>query len=208
MARIVHAGGDATGAEIERALVTAVHATATEVHERWLVLDLLVEGGRAVGGPGAGSRRAGSTRSARPAHGRRDRWRGAVLRGHDEPVASRPATASRWRCAAGVAVADVEFMQFHPTALHHPSMPRPLLSEALRGEGAILRDEHGRGVHGGRAPAGDLAPRDVVARAITRRLNDRGLDHLWLDATLDRALRRPVPDGVGGVPGRRPRPDA
>jgi L-aspartate oxidase len=84
---------------------------------------------------------------------------------------------------AGVAVADVEFMQFHPTALHHPSMPRPLLSEALRGEGAVLRDEQGVAFMASEHPLADLAPRDVVARAITRRLNDRGLDHLWLDAT-------------------------
>jgi L-aspartate oxidase len=74
-------------------------------------------------------------------------------------------------------------MQFHPTALHHPSMPRPLLSEALRGEGAILRDEHGVPFMRDEHPLADLAPRDVVATAISRRLNERGLDYLWLDAT-------------------------
>ena len=84
---------------------------------------------------------------------------------------------------AGVAVADLEFMQFHPTALHHPSMPRPLLSEALRGEGAILRDEHGVPFMRDEHPLADLAPRDVVAKAISRRLNERRLEHLWLDAT-------------------------
>jgi L-aspartate oxidase len=84
---------------------------------------------------------------------------------------------------AGAAVADVEFMQFHPTALHHPSMPRPLLSEALRGDGAVLRDEHGVAFMAEEHPLGDLAPRDVVARAITRRLVTRGIDHLWLDAS-------------------------
>jgi L-aspartate oxidase len=84
---------------------------------------------------------------------------------------------------AGAAVADIEFVQFHPTALHHPVMPRPLLSEALRGEGAVLRDEHGIAFMVGEHALGDLAPRDVVSRAITRRLLDRGLDHLWLDAT-------------------------
>jgi L-aspartate oxidase len=84
---------------------------------------------------------------------------------------------------AGAAVADLEFMQFHPTALHHPSMPRPLLSEALRGEGAILRDERGVAFMADEHPLGDLAPRDVVAKAISRRLIERDLDHLWLDAT-------------------------
>ena len=84
---------------------------------------------------------------------------------------------------AGVAVADVEFMQFHPTALDHPSMPRPLLSEALRGEGAVLRDDTGHAFMVDEHPLADLAPRDVVARAITRRLVETGADHLWLDAT-------------------------
>jgi L-aspartate oxidase len=84
---------------------------------------------------------------------------------------------------AGAAVADLEFMQFHPTALHHPSMPRPLLSEALRGEGAILRDEHGIAFMRDEHPLADLAPRDVVAKAISRRCIERDLDHMWLDAT-------------------------
>ena len=63
---------------------------------------------------------------------------------------------------AGVACADLEFVQFHPTALHHPSMPRPLLSEALRGEGAVLRDDDGVAFMAGVHPLADLAPRDVV----------------------------------------------
>jgi L-aspartate oxidase len=94
---------------------------------------------------------------------------------------------------AGVPVADVEFMQFHPTALHTSTMPRPLLSEALRGEGAVLRDEAGVAFMAEEHPLADLAPRDVVARAIAVRLRDRGLDHLWLDAT-----------GIEGFPTRFP----
>src|SRR6185369_15780893 len=73
--------------------------------------------------------------------------------------------------------ADVEFMQFHPTALHHPAMPRPLLSEALRGHGAVLRDAQGERF------VDELSPRDVVSRAMTARMLEQGVDHLWLDAT-------------------------
>jgi len=92
---------------------------------------------------------------------------------------------------AGALLADMEFMQFHPTALHQESMPRPLLSEALRGEGAVLRDERGVAFMRDEHPLADLAPRDVVARAITRRLRERGLDHVWLDATaIDRFPQR------------------
>jgi L-aspartate oxidase len=78
---------------------------------------------------------------------------------------------------AGVPVADVEFVQFHPTALHHPAMPRPLLSEALRGHGALLRDARGERF------VDELAPRDVVSRAMAERMDAEGTDHLWLDAT-------------------------
>jgi L-aspartate oxidase len=78
---------------------------------------------------------------------------------------------------AGVAVADTEFIQFHPTALHHPSMPRPLLSEALRGHGALLRDTKGERF------VDELLPRDKVSKAMTARMLEQHIDHLWLDAT-------------------------
>ena len=84
-----------------------------------------------------------------------------------------------------MAVADVEFEQFHPTALHHPAMPRPLLSEALRGHGALLRDTEGDRF------VDELLPRDKVSRAITARMLEQGVEHLWLDATdLERFAER------------------
>jgi L-aspartate oxidase len=181
VARIVRAGGDATGAEIERALVDAVHGTATAVHERWFARALLVEQGRAAG-----------VRAVDPngvEHAIRARHTVLATGGAGQcfAVTTNPVLSTGDGIAmahrAGVAVSDVEFMQFHPTALDHPSMPRPLLSEALRGEGAVLRDDQGRAFMVDEHPRGDLAPRDVVARAITRRLNESDLEHLWLDAT-------------------------
>src|SRR5436190_5014565 len=180
-ARVLHAGGDATGAEIERALVAAVEATAAEVREGWLALDFLVEAGRAVGVTARAP--DGTTTEVRARH--------TIVAtggaGQCFAVTTNPALSTGDGIAmalrAGVAVADVEFMQFHPTALHHPSMPRPLLSEALRGEGAVLRDRDGRAFMAEEHALGDLAPRDIVARAITRRLQEQGTDHLWLDAT-------------------------
>jgi L-aspartate oxidase len=180
-ARVLHAGGDATGAEIERALVAAVEATTVEVRERWLALDLLVEEGRAAG---VTARSADGAMSEVRARHTMVATGGA---GQCFAVTTNPALSTGDGIAmarrARVAVADIEFMQFHPTALHHPAMPRPLLSEALRGEGAVLRDRHGRAFMADEHPLGDLAPRDVVARAITRRLHEQGTDHLWLDAT-------------------------
>jgi L-aspartate oxidase len=181
VARIVHAGGDATGAEIERALVGAVRDTTTAVHERWFARALLVEQGHAAG-----------VRALDPngvEHAIRARHTVLATGGAGQcfAVTTNPILSTGDGIAmarrAGVAVADVEFMQFHPTALDHPSMPRPLLSEALRGEGAVLRDDRGRAFMVDEHRRGDLAPRDVVARAITRRLNEADLEHLWLDAT-------------------------
>jgi L-aspartate oxidase len=74
-------------------------------------------------------------------------------------------------------VADAEFVQFHPTALHHPAMPRPLVSEALRGHGAILRGM------GGRRFVDELAPRDIVSRAIAGEMAETGTENVWLDCT-------------------------
>ena len=79
---------------------------------------------------------------------------------------------------SGLPVADVEFVQFHPTALHGSTAgPRPLLSEALRGEGALLRD------HRGRRFVDELQPRDVVAAAVAARMREDGVDHVWLDVS-------------------------
>ncbi len=183
LARIVHAGGDATGAEIERALVASVRALdPIEVRERCFTADLLVESGGCVG-----------VTALDPDGARFEvRARHTVLAtggaGQMFAVTTNPALSTGDGIAmsmrAGAAVADIEFVQFHPTALHHPVMPRPLLSEALRGDGAVLRDERGVAFMAGEHSLGDLAPRDVVSRAITRRLLDRGVDHLWLDATV------------------------
>jgi len=181
VARVVHAGGDATGAEIERALVAAVASTGAEVRERWLALELLVEHGRAAGI--VASLPGGDLAEVRARH--------TVVAtggaGQCFAVTTNPSVSTGDGIAmalrAGVAVADVEFMQFHPTALHHPAMPRPLLSEALRGEGAVLRDESGAAFMAAEHPQGDLAPRDVVADAIARRVETGGIDHVWLDAT-------------------------
>jgi L-aspartate oxidase len=175
MARIVHAGGAATGLEIERALVDATHATAAAVLEHWFALDLVVEGGRCRGV--SARSREGEVVEVRATHtilatgGAGQLF--AVTTNPPEATGDGIAMALR----AGVAVADVEFMQFHPTALHHPAMPRPLLSEALRGHGALLRDVQGERF------VDELLPRDVVARAMTARMLELGVDHCWLDAT-------------------------
>ena len=135
----------------------------------------VVEGGRCRGVTGPQHRRAAG----------RGPGRHTVLAtggaGQVFAVTTNPAEATGDGLAmalrAGVPVADVEFMQFHPTALHHPAMPRPLLSEALRGHGALLRDAQGERF------VDELAPRDVVSRAMAERMRDQGVESLWLDAT-------------------------
>ena len=175
VARVLHAGGAATGLEIERALVEAVRSTAAVLHERAFALDLLVEDGRCRGVRALDA--TGASFEARARH--------TVLAtggaGQLFAVTTNPPVATgdgvAMAIAAGVAVADLEFFQFHPTALAHQSMPRPLLSEALRGHGALLRDSSGERF------VDELLPRDVVSRAITSVLLDQRVDHVWLDAT-------------------------
>jgi L-aspartate oxidase len=173
--RIVHAGGAATGAEVERALVEAATATAAQIHEHTFALDLIVDEGECRGLVALRSDgehievRADNILIAA----------GGAGQLYSVTTNPRVATADGVAMAlrAGVAVADVEFVQFHPTALHHPQMPRPLLSEALRGHGALLRDaDEERFVD-------ELQPRDVVSRAMAARMIEQQVDHLWLDAT-------------------------
>ena len=182
----MHAGGAATGAEVERALVDATYSSASAVLEGWFALDLLVEGGRCVGvtalppaGAGDGPVEVRADHVVLATGGAGQLF--SVTTNPPESTGDGVAMALR----AGVPTADVEFVQFHPTALHHPAMPRPLLSEALRGHGAILRDRDGERF------VDELAPRDVVSRAMAARMDEQGVDHLWLDATgLERFSQR------------------
>jgi L-aspartate oxidase len=174
-ARVLHAGGAATGAEVERALVSAVEHTAAAVLEQWFALDLLVEGGRCTGvvavDPDGGVQEVRARHVVLATGGAGQLY--AVTTNPVEATGDGIAMALR----SEVPVADVEFFQFHPTALHHPAVPRPLLSEALRGHGALLRDA------GGDRFVDELAPRDVVSRAMAERMTAAGVQHLWLDAT-------------------------
>ena len=174
-ARVLHAGGVATGAEVERALVAATLSRAAAVLERWFALELVVDGGRCRGVLARAP--DGTMAQVRASH--------VVLAtggiGQLFAVTTNPGEATGDGIAmalrAGVPVADMEFVQFHPTALHHPLMPRPLLSEALRGHGALLRDRDGERF------CDELAPRDVVSRAMATRMAEQDVDHLWLDVT-------------------------
>ncbi|WP_328823559.1 L-aspartate oxidase [Microlunatus kandeliicorticis] len=192
--RIAHAGGDATGAEIERALVAAVRADPRiEVIEHALVLDLLPAAGgfaAGVGGVvlhvmGAGSRAGTGAVSA-----------GAVVlatggigqiyaASTNPPVSTGDGVAAALR--AGAAVRDVEFIQFHPTVLYLGPDARgqlPLVSEAVRGEGARLLNAAGEAFMADRHELADLAPRDVVARAVMAEMTAAGTDHVFLDGRM------------------------
>jgi L-aspartate oxidase len=185
--RILHAGGDATGAEIERALVAAALAAGVRVSEHAFLVDLVTDAAGAVVGallaepdvaPAGPSLRLLRTDAVVLASG----GAGQLWTDTTNPALSTgDGVAAALR--AGAALADLEFVQFHPTALHVPVDPRPLISEAMRGEGAVLRDTEGEPVMAGRHPRGDLAPRDVVTRAMAARMAALGADHLWLDAT-------------------------
>jgi L-aspartate oxidase len=187
--RIVHAGGDATGAEVQRALEEAVASDpGITLVEHALVLDLL---------RGADGRTAGVSLHVL-GEGTPDGV-GAVLAravvlatggmGQVFSATTNPAVSTGDGVAlalrAGAVVTDLEFVQFHPTALWLGAAARgqqPLVSEAVRGEGAVLVDAAGKPFMQGVHELADLAPRDVVAKAILRVMQAEGLDHVWLDA--------------------------
>jgi L-aspartate oxidase len=188
--RIAHAGGDATGAEISRALVAKVLADPkVRIFEHALVLDLLkdknervcgvtlhVMGKGKIDGVGAALARAVVLATG---------GLGAVFQQTTNPlVATGDGVALALR--AGATVADLEFVQFHPTVLWSGSDSRgsqPLISEAVRGEGAILRNINGEAFMSTIHPMKDLAPRDVVAHAVHEEIIKSGKPYVYLDGT-------------------------
>ncbi|MFH8483526.1 L-aspartate oxidase [Streptomyces sp. NPDC018055] len=186
--RIAHAGGDATGAEISRTLVEAVREATLHTIENALVLDLLTDAeGRTAGvslhvmgegqHDGVGAVRAPSVVLATGGMGQ-------VFSATTNPsVSTGDGVALALR--AGAEVSDLEFVQFHPTVLFlgaDSEGQQPLVSEAVRGEGAHLVDASGTRFMLGQHELAELAPRDIVAKAITRQMHEHGTEHMYLDA--------------------------
>ncbi|CAG6396518.1 L-aspartate oxidase [Streptomyces cocklensis] len=185
--RIAHAGGDATGAEVSRALIGAVRAADIELIENALVLDLLND---------AEGRTAGVTLHVM-GQGRRDgvgavHARAVVLAtggmGQVFSATTNPAVSTGDGVAlalrAGAEVSDIEFVQFHPTVMWlgpDAEGQQPLVSEAVRGEGAYLVDAEGTRFMVGQHELAELAPRDIVAKGIMRRMQETGASHMYLD---------------------------
>jgi len=182
MPRIIHAGGDATGEHIETTLSQQVRSTRGKVLEHCLVSEIITEGGKVEGVKvldcqtklteeyscrflilatgGAGQLFKYTTNSD-------------VVTGDGIALAFK----------AGAEISDMEFFQFHPTSLHLPGVTPFLISEAVRGEGGILRNADGYRFMPYYAPEAELAPRDVVARSIVYEMRKRGSDSVFLDVT-------------------------
>jgi len=194
--RIAHAGGDATGAEIERALIAAVTADrGIEIVEHALVLDLIP----AEVGTGEQPAVAGVT-----LHVLGEGTRGGVGAVHaravvlatggigqiyavttNPPVSTGDGVAAALR--AGARLRDIEFIQFHPTVLFLGAGARgqlPLVSEAVRGEGGLLVNSRGERFMVGKHPLAELAPRDVVAKQIMKEMAADGVDHVYVDGRM------------------------
>jgi L-aspartate oxidase len=194
--RIAHAGGDATGAEIERALIAAVTADrGIEIVEQALVLDLIP----AEVGPGEQPAVAGVT-----LHVLGEGTRGGVGAVHaravvlatggigqiyavttNPPVSTGDGVAAALR--AGARLRDIEFIQFHPTVLYLGAGARgqlPLVSEAVRGEGGLLVNSRGERFMVGKHQLAELAPRDVVAKQIMKEMAADGVDHVYVDGRM------------------------
>ena len=179
-ARVLHAGGDSTGEHIELSLSSLARMSAVTVRESCLVDEIVAEGDAV---------RSVEAIDARSGNRERFDARFVILAtggaGHLYKVTTNPdvATADGVALAyrAGAQIADMEFIQFHPTALRLHGVPTFLISEAVRGEGGVLRTVEGRAFMSEYHPQKDLAPRDVVARAIVAEMMRGGHDHVDLD---------------------------
>jgi L-aspartate oxidase len=185
--RVIHAG-DITGREVERALLEAAEANPRiRFLEQHMAVDLIMLS--KFGGPDACAGAYVLDKQSGAVHTHLARatvlatgGAGKVYLYTSNPdVATGDGVAMAWR--AGATIANMEFYQFHPTALYHPQARNFLISEALRGEGGVLRLDDGTAFMKKHHPMGDLAPRDVVARAIDFEMKRTGQDCVWLDMT-------------------------
>jgi L-aspartate oxidase len=179
--RVLHSHGDATGKELVRVLVNKVRTYSSIRRFPFsMVVDLAVEEGRCTGAYMIKDRRLVlvSARATVLATGGGGQLYSITT---NPPVATADGMALAYR--AGAALADMEFVQFHPTSLYVPGAPHFLLSEAMRGEGAKLKNSEKEFFMERYDPRGELAPRDVVSRAIISEMVRTGSRHVYLDLT-------------------------
>ncbi|GAI95230.1 unnamed protein product, partial [marine sediment metagenome] len=180
--RILHAGGDATGEHIEFTLSKQVRTSKIQVLEDCLATEILVERGQVSGIKAldchTGSIEEFECRFLILATG----GAGQLYKFSTNPeIATGDGVVLAFN--AGAEITDMEFFQFHPTALRLPGVTPFLISEAVRGEGGILRNVDGYRFMPDYTPEGDLAPRDVVARSILYEMNKNGSDRVFIDVT-------------------------
>jgi L-aspartate oxidase len=179
---VLHAGGDATGQHIELTLAAQVQRSRIEVREHAMATQLLVED-RAVYGLQVMDGQNGQSQELLARHVVLATGGAGQLYIHttNPEVATGDGVALAFH--AGAQVMDMEFYQFHPTAFRKPGAPTFLISEAVRGEGGKLRNAAGEAFMSDYHPMGDLAPRDVVSRAIVQEMEKASSDHVFLDLT-------------------------
>ena len=182
--RVVHAGGDATGSEVSSALGEAARlGSRVQLYQNEFVIDLLTVGGRCVGALTVSLDDGGLTLNVAMVTVLATGGAGQIYGRTTNPlVATGDGIAMAYR--AGAAIRDLEFVQFHPTGLALPGQERvQLITEALRGEGAYLRNATGERFMTGYDPRAELASRDIVVRGMVAEMRRESSDHVFLDAT-------------------------
>ncbi len=180
--RILHAGGDSTGSHIEISLSGLAQMSRITIKEHMQVADIVVEGSRATAVQALDARTNEVERFDAGAIVLATGGCGQLFRVSTNPeIATGDGVALAYR--AGAEVQDMEFIQFHPTALRLPGVPIFLISEAVRGEGGILRNAAGERFMPSYHESAELAPRDVVARAIVSEMHRTATDRVYLDIT-------------------------
>ncbi len=198
--RVAHAGGDATGREVSSALSEAARVgSRVQLYENEFVIDLLTIDGRCIGALSLDLADGEMTLNLAMVTILATGGAGQVYSRTTNPlVATGDGVAMAYR--AGASIRDLEFVQFHPTGLAVGGSPTPLVTEALRGEGAVLRNAAGERFMVGVDPKAELAARDIVVRAMLAEMEREGSSHVYLDATaLDADMLRERFPRVSGL---------